>query len=90
MRARSRMFGAHGQERLAPLIGAVREVAAAHGATNAQVALAWVLRHPNTVAIPGARTVEQLEENAAAADLALSDDEFAHLSQEAEALAASS
>ncbi len=54
---------------------AIDEVAAAHGATPAQVSLAWVLAHPNTVAIPGARTVEQLEENAAAADLELEDGE---------------
>ena len=40
-------------------------------ATPAQVALAWVIHHPNTVAIPGARTIAQLEENAAAADLVL-------------------
>ena len=62
-------------------------MAAAHHATAAQVALAWVLHHPNTVAIPGARTLDQLEENAAAADLVLSDAEFARLSLEAEALA---
>ena len=46
-------------------------VAIAHGATPAQVALAWVISHPNTIAIPGARTIEQLEQNAAAADLEL-------------------
>lgn len=50
---------------------ALAEVAAAHGATPAQVALAWVISHPNTIAIPGARTIEQLEENAAAAALEL-------------------
>jgi aryl-alcohol dehydrogenase-like predicted oxidoreductase len=86
MRARNVLFRARGQLRIAPLVDAVREIAAAHDATSAQVALAWVLHHPNTVAIPGARTVEQLEENAAAADLVLSDAEFARLSLEAEAL----
>jgi aryl-alcohol dehydrogenase-like predicted oxidoreductase len=58
---------------------ALREVAAAHGATPAQVALAWVVSHPNTIAIPGARTIEQLEENAAAADLELGGDELERL-----------
>ena len=58
-----------------PLAVALREVATAHAATPAQVALAWVLSHPNTVAIPGARTIEQLEENAAAADIVLDDAE---------------
>ncbi len=62
-----------------PLIGALREVGESHGATPAQVALAWVIRHPNVIAIPGARTVEQLERNAAAADLILTAEEHAHL-----------
>jgi aryl-alcohol dehydrogenase-like predicted oxidoreductase len=51
------------------------EVGAAHGATPSQVALAWLLRRPNVVAIPGASSVRQLEENAAAADLALTDED---------------
>lgn len=87
MRAMNPLSRPDGQRRMAPLLKAVHDIAAAHDATSAQVALAWVLHHPNTVAIPGARTVEQLEENAAAADLVLSDVEFARLSVEAEALA---
>jgi len=86
LRARNPLFRPRGQQRLTPLVDAVREIAAAHDATAAQIALAWVLHHPNTVAIPGARTIEQLEENAAAADLVLSDAEFARLSAAAEAL----
>ena len=45
------------------------------------MALAWVLRRPNTVVIPGARTVEQLESNVAAADLDLTDDEGDRLTE---------
>ena len=71
-----------------PLATAVREIAAAHDAAPTQVALAWVLAHPNTIAIPGARTVEQLESNAAAADLVLSNDEVARLTTAAETFAA--
>ncbi|MEO8462358.1 MAG: aldo/keto reductase, partial [Chloroflexota bacterium] len=88
LRARSRGFREANRRRAAPLLNAVREVASGHGATPAQVALAWVIRHPNTVAIPGARTVVQLEENAAAADLELSDAEFDRLTAESEAFAA--
>ena len=55
------------------------QVAMAHGATPAQVSLAWVISHPNTIAIPGARTLEQLEQNAAAADLELGEEELARL-----------
>jgi aryl-alcohol dehydrogenase-like predicted oxidoreductase len=70
--------------RARPLRAAVREIAAAHDATPAQVALAWVIAHPNTAAIPGARTLEQLEQNAAAADLVLTPDELVWLTGEAE------
>jgi aryl-alcohol dehydrogenase-like predicted oxidoreductase len=73
-----------------PGIGALRaalaEVARAHRATPAQVALAWVISHPNTVAIPGARTLAQLEENAAAAELDLAADEVASLTDAAHAM----
>jgi aryl-alcohol dehydrogenase-like predicted oxidoreductase len=64
---------------LDPLQVVIRRVAEAHGATSAQVALAWVISHPNTLAIPGARTIEQLEENAAAVDLELTEEELVQL-----------
>ena len=73
---------ARNRELARPLRSAVDEIAARHGATRAQVALAWVVSHPNTVAIPGARTMEQLEQNAAAADLVLDADELARLTTE--------
>jgi aryl-alcohol dehydrogenase-like predicted oxidoreductase len=63
----------------ASLIDALREVAAAHEATPAQVALAWLVRRPQVVVIPGASSVAQVESNAAAADLDLTDDEDARL-----------
>jgi aryl-alcohol dehydrogenase-like predicted oxidoreductase len=89
MRAMNPGFRSRDQQRMAPLVEALQGIAAAHDATSAQVALAWLLHHPNVVAIPGARTLEQLEENAAAADVVLSDAEFARLSAEAATLAAS-
>ena len=89
IRALNPLFRPRGRERLAGLVSALHEIAATHDATSAQVALAWVLHHPNTVAIPGARTLDQLEENAAAAELALSPAEFARLSAEAEIVASS-
>lgn len=88
VRAVSPRFRPAALARVAPLLEVVREVAAAHGATPAQVALAWILHHPNTVAIPGARTLAQLEENAAAADLVLANDEVARLSAMAREVAA--
>jgi aryl-alcohol dehydrogenase-like predicted oxidoreductase len=58
------------------LIATLREVADAHSATLAQIALAWVIRSPVVAAIPGASSVEQLELNVAAAEIELSDDEY--------------
>jgi diketogulonate reductase-like aldo/keto reductase len=51
------------------------EIAAAHGITPRQVALAFLLRRPSLFAIPKASRSEHVEENAAAGDLVLSEDE---------------
>jgi aryl-alcohol dehydrogenase-like predicted oxidoreductase len=75
VRAGNPLFLPENLERAEELLARLRHVAAAHDATPAQVALAWVLRRPNVVAIPGASSVAQLEANAAAADLELTDDE---------------
>jgi aryl-alcohol dehydrogenase-like predicted oxidoreductase len=71
-------------ERAGELLDALRRVAKQHDATPAQVALAWVIRRPNVVAIPGASSVAQLESNVAAADLDLSDDDDALLTDAAD------
>jgi len=65
-------------------IDGLRDVAARHGATAAQVALAWIIRRPNVVAIPGASSVSQLESNVATAELELSDDDDARLTAAAD------
>ena len=72
-------FSAAGRVRREPLVAALRDIAVHHRATAAQVALAWLVNKPNVVAIPGASSVKQLEENAAAADLGLGDDEVQRL-----------
>jgi aryl-alcohol dehydrogenase-like predicted oxidoreductase len=74
-----RSFSAESRARLEPLIAALHEIASKHGATKAQVALAWLIRKPNVVAIPGASSVHQVEENVAATDIELSDEEDARL-----------
>jgi len=73
-------FRAAGRARAGPLVEALREIALKRGATPAQVALAWLIRKPNVVAIPGASSVKQVEENVAAADVELTDDEAERLS----------
>lgn len=57
---------------------AMREVASRHEtslgpATTAQIALAWVLRRPNILAIPKASSPGHVESNIASLELALSD-----------------
>jgi aryl-alcohol dehydrogenase-like predicted oxidoreductase len=80
VRAGNPLFLPENLDRAGQLIGVLREVADARQATPAQVALAWVIRHPAVTAIPGASSVEQLESNVAAAEIELPDDEYAALS----------
>jgi aryl-alcohol dehydrogenase-like predicted oxidoreductase len=72
-------FSSSARVRAAPVIEALRNIGSRLGASPAQVALAWLVRKPNVVAIPGASSVKQVEENAAAADLTLSDDDVSRL-----------
>jgi aryl-alcohol dehydrogenase-like predicted oxidoreductase len=59
--------------RASDVLSAVRTVAARSGASVAQVGLRWVLAHPEiTVAISGADTHAQLEQNLGALDVGLS------------------
>jgi aryl-alcohol dehydrogenase-like predicted oxidoreductase len=69
-----RPFSAKGLERSKPLIEDLRKIAAAHGVTAGQVALAWLCQfHGDTVVvIPGASRATQAEENAGALELTLS------------------
>ena len=57
--------------------GPLDRAAKAHGVTQAQVALAWLLLHsPVTLPIPGTSSTAHLEENVAAAELTLDDAEM--------------
>jgi aryl-alcohol dehydrogenase-like predicted oxidoreductase len=76
VRAASPLFLPENLDRAGELIATLREVADAHSATPAQIALAWVIHRPAVVAIPGASSVEQLESNVAAADIDLPEDEY--------------
>ncbi len=72
-------FRAGSRARVAPLVSALKDIGTRHQATPAQVALAWLIAKPNVVAIPGASSVRQVEENVAAAGLVLSADETERL-----------
>jgi aryl-alcohol dehydrogenase (NADP+) len=69
-------------QRVRDVVDAVREIATAREISMAQVALAWLVDRPAmTSVILGARTLEQLEDNLAAADLHLTADETAKLDE---------
>ncbi len=54
-------------------------IAARHGATPAQVALAWTLRHDHVIAIPKAVAPDHVRQNRAAADIRLTPEDLAEL-----------
>jgi len=63
--------------------GALAEIASAHGASPAQVALAWLLAHsPVMLPIPGTGSVAHFEENLEAAQLELSEEEIELLAED--------
>jgi aryl-alcohol dehydrogenase-like predicted oxidoreductase len=69
-------------ERNWAILRLVDEVARSHQATHSQVALAWLLHQPAVCSvIIGARTLAQLDDNLAAGQLSLSEEELARLSQ---------
>jgi diketogulonate reductase-like aldo/keto reductase len=63
----------------------LRGVAARHGATPAQIALAWVLRYPDVIAIPKAANPIHVRENRAALDIALTASDLEQLDRVFEA-----
>jgi aryl-alcohol dehydrogenase-like predicted oxidoreductase len=71
------------------LVDRVREIAASKGVTATQLALAWVMArsgragNPSIVPIPGTKRVRYLEENAAAADIELTEDDLRALDEAA-------
>jgi aryl-alcohol dehydrogenase-like predicted oxidoreductase len=85
VRAVNPLFGTENLRRVEPLLAVLREVADAHQARPAQIALAWLVGLPRVVVIPGASSVEQLEHNAAAAGISLGTDEQAALTAAARA-----
>ena len=59
-----------------PSTGALQTVAERHGVTAYQVALAWVTRSPNVIAIPKASDIVHVRENHAAAELQLTPEDL--------------
>ena len=70
------------KERAYDIVDAMAAIGKAHGVSVARVALAWLLRRKGVMSvIVGAKTIEQLDDNLAAADLDLSAEDMAALDQ---------
>jgi aryl-alcohol dehydrogenase-like predicted oxidoreductase len=75
-------FQGENMERNLELVDRVKEIADEKGVAPGQLALAWVLhRGEDIVPIPGTKRVRYLEENAAAAEISLSDDDVRRLEE---------
>lgn len=60
---------------------ALKKIASRHGVSPSQVALAWVLRHDDVIAIPKAAKPEHVQDNHRALDLKLSKQDFLELDE---------
>jgi aryl-alcohol dehydrogenase-like predicted oxidoreductase len=72
----NRKFSRRGLRQVAPFLAVLREMADPECGTMAQASLAWLLRDPNVVVIPGAKNPRQAVENAGAAACNLPDDKM--------------
>jgi diketogulonate reductase-like aldo/keto reductase len=60
----------------------LKKIAKRHDATPAQIAIAWVLRQPDVIAIPKASNTTHVRENAESVDIQLTDQDFADIDRE--------
>jgi myo-inositol catabolism protein IolS len=72
-RVKNRLFHPDHYSRVQEALGKLRPIAQQNGISMAQLALAWVISHPGTCAIAGARNAEQAVQNAAAGEVILSE-----------------
>ena len=72
-------FSQSGLQKLSPVIQALTQIGEKHARTPAQVALNWLIAQGNVIPIPGAKTAEQVQQNAGALGWALEASEVAQL-----------
>jgi len=80
-RAKNRLFKPDNYQRVQEALQRLRPLAEEKKISLGQLALAWVISHTGACAIAGARSAEQSVQNAAAAEISLSDDELARLDE---------
>ena len=71
-RSKNKLFQPENYQRVQQALARLKPIATAQGVNPGQLALAWVIAHPGTCAIAGARNAEQATLNARAADISLS------------------
>ena len=60
----------------------LKKIARSHDATPAQIALAWVLRQPDVIAIPKASTEAHVRDNAGSLEIKLTKEDLTDLDRE--------
>lgn len=74
-------FSKEGLQKLEPVISLLRQLGDKHDRTPAQVALRWLIDQGNIIPIAGAKTAEQVKQNAGALGWRLGDDEIKQLEE---------
>lgn len=74
-------FSQEGLRKIEPVISLLRQLGEKHGRTPAQVALNWLIAQGNVIPIAGAKTAEQVRQNAGALGWKLDDDEIRQLEE---------
>ena len=81
IRAKNRLFQPDMYARVQEAIARLRPIAERKGVTLGQLALAWVISHPQTCAIAGARNADQSTKNAGAGSISLSEAELSEIDE---------
>jgi myo-inositol catabolism protein IolS len=79
IRAKNKLFQPDAYRRVQETLAKLRPIAESKGVTLGQLSLAWVISHPQTCAIAGARNADQAAQNAKAVLLSLSDKELSEI-----------
>ncbi|MFM7426629.1 MAG: aldo/keto reductase [Elainella sp.] len=74
-------FSKAGLEKLRPVVDCLQQIGAAHDRSPAQFALNWLIRQGNVIPIPGAKTADQVRQNAGALGWSMTEAEAAQLSE---------
>jgi aryl-alcohol dehydrogenase-like predicted oxidoreductase len=80
-RSRNKLFKPDNYQRVQQALEKLRPIAEGYGISLGQLALGWLIVQPNTCAIAGARTAEQVEQNAKAGEILISPSDLEEIDQ---------